>query len=119
MRREFPDDMTVAEFSFFRADLSRWLPLALDIAHSHTLPCADPEVFSTGTNLVVALDQHLVLKIFPPLLRHQFISERAFLAHLHGTLSIPIPEIVLEGERSGWPYLVITRLDGIVGTNVW
>jgi hygromycin-B 7''-O-kinase len=32
---------------------------------------------------------------------------------------VPIPEIVLEGERDRWPYLVITRLNGIVGTQAW
>ena len=36
----------------------------------------NPHLFSTGTNLVVALDDMLVVKIFPPLLRHQFTSER-------------------------------------------
>ncbi len=29
------------------------------------------------------------------------------------------PEILFEGERDGWPYLVITRLSGIVASEVW
>ncbi len=33
--------------------------------------------------------------------------------------SLPIPEIVAEGERDGWPYLVITRLAGTLGSEVW
>ena len=73
------------------------------------LPAA-PHVFTTGTNLVVGLGEELILKIFPPLLRAQFVSERGSLTQLRGRLSIPIPEIVFEGERDGWPYLVITRL---------
>ena len=32
---------------------------------------------------------------------------------------MPIPEIILEGERDGWPYLVITRLSGIIGEQMW
>jgi hygromycin-B 7''-O-kinase len=32
---------------------------------------------------------------------------------------VPIPEIVLEGERDQWPYLVITRLHGVVGSQAW
>ena len=36
-----------------RADRSRWLPIALDIARSHGLDISAPHVFSTGTNLVV------------------------------------------------------------------
>jgi hygromycin-B 7''-O-kinase len=67
----------------------------------------------------VALDEKLVLKIFPPFLRSQFVSERGSLAQLRGQLRIAIPEIVVEGERDGWPYLVITRLPGILGGQAW
>ena len=38
---------------------------------------------------------------------------------MHGRLSLPIPELLFEGERDGWPYLVITRLPGVVGSEVW
>ena len=114
-----PDVKNIEAFDAWRAEPSRCLPAALDIARSHGLPCADPHLFATGTNLVVALDDALVLKVFPPLLRHQFVSERASLSQLRGRVSVPIPQIVLEGERDQWPYLVITRLNGIVGTQAW
>ena len=103
----------------WRADPSRWLPVALDIARGHGLACTAPHVFATGTNLVTALDGRLILKIFPPMLRSQFVSERGALSVLHGRLSLPIPEIVAEGERDGWPYLVITRLEGVLGSEAW
>jgi len=76
-------------------------------------------VFATGTNLVVGLDDRLILKIFPPMLRAQFLSERASLTQLQGRLGVPIPEIAVEGERDQWPYLVITRLPGRLGAEVW
>src|SRR5438477_1982132 len=106
-------------FRSWRADQSRWLPVALDVAHGHGLKTAAPHVFATGTNLVIGLGDELILKIFPPMLRGQYISERRSLAQLRGRLTIPIPEILFEGERDGWPYLVITRLPGIVGSEVW
>jgi hygromycin-B 7''-O-kinase len=106
-------------FRTWRADASHWLPAVLDIARGHGLPHADPRMFSSGTNLVVALDDGLVLKVFPPMLRAQFISERASLSQLRGRVKIPIPEIVLEGERDQWPYLVITRLRGMLGAQAW
>jgi hygromycin-B 7''-O-kinase len=106
-------------FAAFRADLSQWLPIARDIARSHGLACTAPHVFATGTNLVLALDEKLILKLFPPLLRSQFISERGSLAQLRGQLRIAIPEIVAEGERDGWPYLAITRLPGVPGEQAW
>jgi hygromycin-B 7''-O-kinase len=106
-------------FQAWRADPSQWLPAALDVARSEGLPHADPKPFLTGTNLVLALDDRLVLKIFPPMLRAQFVSERASLSQLRGRLSIAVPEIVRQGERDQWPYLVITRLHGVLGAQAW
>lgn len=106
-------------FQAWRADPSRWLPVALDIAHGHGLKPVTPHVFATGTNLVIDLGDELILKIFPPMLRGQYVSERSSLVQLRGRLSLPIPEILFEGERDQWPYLVITRLPGIVGSEVW
>ncbi|WP_407167317.1 phosphotransferase [Bradyrhizobium sp. ORS 111] len=103
----------------WRSDTSRWLPVARDIADGHGLPCDAPHVFATGTNLVVGLGGDLILKIFPPFLRSQFVSEHAALTLLRGRLAIPTPEIVAVGERDDWPYLVITRLTGVVGSEVW
>ena len=113
---------TLSDFEAFqawRADPSQWLPAALDIARSEGLPHADPKPFLTGTNLVLALDDRLVLKIFPPMLRAQFVSERASLSQLRGRLGIAVPEIVRQGERDQWPYLVITRLHGVLGAQAW
>jgi hygromycin-B 7''-O-kinase len=115
----FPNATSIQAFHTWRADASQWLPVAIDIARSHSLLCADPHVFPMGTNLVVALDQRLVLKIFPPMLQHQFESERAALVRLHGQLSISVPQIVFAGERSGWPYLVMTRMNGVNGQVAW
>jgi hygromycin-B 7''-O-kinase len=109
----------IEAFRAWRADAAQCLPAALDIARSHGLPHRDPQLFSTGTNLVVGLDHGLILKIFPPLLRAQFNSERASLVQLRGRVSVPIPQIVIEGERDQWPYLVITRLHGVIGKDAW
>ncbi|WP_291849485.1 aminoglycoside 3'-phosphotransferase/choline kinase family protein [Bradyrhizobium sp.] len=106
-------------FRAWRAEPARWLPVARDIARSHGLSSAAPLVFPTGTNVVLALDEKLVLKISRPYLRSQFVSERGALAQLQGRLRIAIPEIVVEGERDGWPYLVMTRLHGVLGAEAW
>ena len=119
MTASLPSFEDFEAFRIWRADRSRWLPVALDIAHSHGLKTAAPHVFTAGTNLVIGLGEELILKIFPPMLRRQFISERLSLVQLRGRLSIPIPEILFEGERDGWPYLVITRLSGVLGSEAW
>lgn len=96
-----------------------WLPAALDIARTAGLPTTDITVFDTGTNLVIGLGPTLILKIFPPLHRRQFLAERASLDLLAGRLPLPVPELVTEGERDGWPWLVMTRLHGALGSKVW
>jgi hygromycin-B 7''-O-kinase len=103
----------------WRADAGRWLPIALEIAEALGLRATAPHVFPTGTNLVIGLDDGLILKLFPPFLRPQFVSEQGSLTELQGKLGIPIPAIVAEGERDGWPYLVITRLSGVLCSEVW
>lgn len=113
-----PSFSNVAAYDAWRANSPHWLPAAAGIARTHALP-APSHLFARGTNLVVALGDALILKIYPPLLRHQFVSERAALAQLAGRLSVAIPEIVAEGERDGWPYLVITRLAGTVANEIW
>ncbi|WOH66767.1 aminoglycoside 3'-phosphotransferase/choline kinase family protein [Bradyrhizobium sp. BWA-3-5] len=119
MSPSLPPFTDYESFRSFRANPAQWLPIARDIARSHGLACTAPHVFATGTNLVMALDEHHILKIFPPILRPQFVSEQSSLAQLRGRLRIAIPEIVVEGERDGWPYLVITRLPGVLGADAW
>lgn len=117
--QELPAFTDAESFRAFRFDPAQWLPIALDIARSHGFDTSSPHVFATGTNLVVGLGDKLILKIFPPMLHAQFVSERGSLTQLAGHLDLPIPEIVAEGTRDGWPYLVITRLTGTLGSDVW
>nr|WP_244440694.1 aminoglycoside 3'-phosphotransferase/choline kinase family protein [Bradyrhizobium oligotrophicum] len=76
--------------------------------------------FAAGTNLVLALNDGLILKIFPPFYRGKFQSERATLRVLARRLAdIATPELLHEGEHGGWSYLIMTRLDGIPASDVW
>ncbi|QDP23377.1 aminoglycoside phosphotransferase family protein [Bradyrhizobium cosmicum] len=119
MSMALPQFTDAESFRAFRSAPPQWLPIATDIARSHGLDISAPHVFATGTNLVVGLSDRLILKIFPPHLRAQFVSERGSLTQLAGRLHLPIPEIVAEGMRDGWPYLVITRLAGTLGSEAW
>jgi hygromycin-B 7''-O-kinase len=115
----FPSIKGSEAFRAWRAAPSNWLPLALDIAKGHGLPCDEFEAFETGTNLVIGVGRELVLKIYPPFLRRQFTVERITLALLTRRLEGPTPEIVAVGERDAWPYLVMTRLKGRLASDVW
>lgn len=113
-----PGPMSFDDWEVFRATPARWLPAALDIAKAHGRSGEGAHVFEGGTNLLVALGD-VVLKVFPPMLRNQFDSERACLTQLRGQLPVPTPDLHFEGEREGWTYLGITRLAGETGEAVW
>lgn len=119
MTAGLPHFAEIDAFDDWRSRPADWLPAALDIARLAGLPTADITVFGTGTNLVIGLGPTLILKIFPPLLRRQFLAERASLRLLAGKLPLPVPELVTEGERDGWPWLAMTRLHGTLGSEVW
>ena len=115
----FPALANAEAFQSWRANPALWRSTVAEILRGHALPRGAPEAFPTGTNLVVALDERVILKVFPPFYRSQFLSERASLQQLHGRLEIAIPEILVEGEQDGWSYLAITRLEGVLGSVAW
>jgi len=118
-RHMLPAAITTAEYEALRSDPQRWEPVLADIAEAHGLGRPELRAVGDGSNLVARLGDDLVIKLFPPLMRHQYESERLTLRHLQGQLSTLIPEIVIDGETSGWPYLVMTRLEGVSLSAVW
>jgi len=89
------------------------------VIDKHQLPEAPLKPFSEGTNIVYAYGDTKVIKIFPPCHQHQFNSERLVLKHLAGKLSISTPNLELEGELFGWPYLIISKLPGTLLETLW
>ncbi|SER33351.1 hygromycin-B 7''-O-kinase [Faunimonas pinastri] len=116
---ELPRIANKTDFARWRADPRRWSSTVGEIARLANVPARAFSAFETGTNLVVDLDGKSVLKLFPPMFRSQFVSERATLRQLDGKLSVAIPRMVAEGEHDGWCWLVMTKLDGIAGSEVW
>lgn len=115
----WPDILDEEDFERWRSTSDRWLPVVIEIARRAKLDVVSPTSFKTGTNLVVDLNGAAVLKIFPPLYATQFAVERIALRQLDGRLSVPIPRILAEGEDNGWSWLIITKLPGTVGSEVW
>lgn len=115
----FPQTIDRQGFRAWRSNPENWLPIVADIAKGLALPSQNIEAFSTGTNLVVGIDDKLVLKVYPPFLWHQHFAERTTLPLLKGRTSVPVPEVIAEGERDGWPLLVMSRLTGQLGVDVW
>lgn len=114
-----PACLTVATFDAWRDERNNWEELARNIAQSAGFSGTDIVAFGESTNLVIALDGSAIIKIFPPFYHDQFVSERAALQHLDGKLTITTPHIINSGEQDGWSWIVMSKLQGVVGSAVW
>jgi hypothetical protein len=95
----FPKPTSIEAFDGWRADTSQWLPVAIDMRAAIPSPvailtCSRWGRISSSRSISGSI-------LFSPMLWHQFESECAALARLHGGLSIPVRQILIEGERSG------------------
>ncbi|MFN0149531.1 MAG: phosphotransferase family protein [bacterium] len=100
-------------------DSSRWLPAMRGIAAAHQLATDAIRAAAGGSNLIAFAGDEHVIKLFPPILRHQYESERLGLRELRRKLSVPTPEIVAEGALDAWPYIVMTRVAGTPLGAIW
>ena len=88
MRCNSPPSRTTRASTPGGCDTAHRLPAALDIARSTACRRARRMPFSPAPTSWSALDDRLILKIFPPLLRRQFVSERGALSALCGRLTV-------------------------------
>lgn len=119
---KLPQSLDPKEFDeVFRTTPACWLPAITETCAMHALPTHDPRAFSDGTNLVAAVAGRIVVKIFPPFLRHQWESERRFLQAVPcDRIRIPIPALLASGIRpDGWPYVIVSLLPGASLEAVW
>jgi hygromycin-B 7''-O-kinase len=114
-----PQVADYAAFNPLHDDPAAWRDAIADIARAHGLPIGELVQESEGTVLVARLGRERVLKVYPPFLRDHFEFEHAMLQQLHGRLRVPTPELLADGQRDGWPYLVMTQLAGEPLTASW
>ena len=93
--------------------------MAKQVIHQHQLPDEPLTLFSEGTNIVFSHGTHRVIKIFPPFYHNQFHSDLIVLKHLQGKLSVQTPTVEYDGEIFGWPYLVMSQLEGALLETLW
>jgi hygromycin-B 7''-O-kinase len=107
------------EYRALRGELSRWRHAIVAIAARHGLG-AEPLQSLGGSNLVASIGGTHIVKLFPPFLRYQWDNERVSLDVLSGALApVVTPELLHVGELDGWPYLIMTQLEGILLEDVW
>jgi hygromycin-B 7''-O-kinase len=115
-RPSLPPNPSPAELDALAEEPARWLPVLEALAQRHGLQGLQPPTSST---VLVGLAEQAVIKVYAPFLHDHFAYERAALAHVHGRLSLPTPELLAEGEFEGWPYLVMQRLPGQTLEHGW
>jgi hygromycin-B 7''-O-kinase len=113
-----PSIDSVDEFDNLNLNDPIFVNAAQEIIARHQLPNAPLSRFE-GTNIVFAFGDNRVIKIFPPNHHDQFLSEVLVMKHLQNKLSIMTPAIEFEGEISGWPYLIMSRLHGTLLEGLW
>ena len=59
------------------------------------------------------------IKLFSPLWRSDVVPERLVLGRLSEQSEWPVPRLVAEGEIEGWPYVLMTAVDGVPLCEVW
>jgi hygromycin-B 7''-O-kinase len=115
-----PAHMGVAEFDQLHDNPSAWRSWVEALARQHAGPGHWPLVqMDSGTVLVALLGAKQVLKLYPPFLRDHHAYECAMLVRVGGRLTVPTPVLLKSGEHQGWPWLLMTQLQGQLLTEQW
>jgi hygromycin-B 7''-O-kinase len=110
---------TFEEFERLKSITEIFESLAQEILLRHQLPQNSLTLFSEGTNILFAYGESKVIKIFPPFHLDQYTSDSLVLKHLQDKLSVKTPTIEHEGEIEGWPYIIMTKLEGTLLETLW
>jgi len=94
-----------------------WLPAMREICQRHSLDATQLEFAPPGTHVVFKVGS-LYIKLFSPLWG-DFVPERLVLRRLSEQSESPIPRLVVEGEVEGWPYIIMTAVEGVPLKEVW
>ena len=113
-----PSVSSFEEYENFKLKIDIFENAAKEIIHRHHLPDEPLSLFE-GTNIVFSYGKKRVIKIFPPLHQDQFISETLIMKHLHNKISVSTPAIEYEGDISGWPYIIMSKIEGTLLEGLW
>jgi hygromycin-B 7''-O-kinase len=119
MGRLLPNVTTPKAFEAVRRDDAVFRPAIAAISESLGYKEIVPWRFPDGSLPVYAVDDALVVKLYPPFDIAERDTERTALSAIAGRLPIPTPEVQSSGELEGWGYLAMTRLRGQALSTVW
>ena len=116
---KMPPIHTFEEYETFKEHTQTLEKMAQEIIERHQLSHASLTLFTEGTNIVFAYGEGMVIKIFPPFHLNQFTSDHLVLTHLEGKLSVKTPKLEHVGMLDGWPYMVMSQLEGTLLETLW
>ena len=72
-----------------------------------------------GSTVVFAAGKDIVIKLFPPFQQKTYAAELSVCQLVYSKLSLVTPQIYAHGVLDGWPYLVMSRLQGTYLSDIW
>lgn len=115
---ELSPAISPTEFNRIAHQSALWLPLVSKIAQE-TKSDIWLTPFSEGSNIVFASGTDRVIKVFPRFLEFQYEAEKAALHLVQGRVPVSTPKLLYAGHHEGWPYLVMSRVEGASLSNEW
>lgn len=101
-----------------QTSIDTWSDAVSAILSQHGLPVVPPEMFPTGSDVVMRSGEHVV-KLSAPKWRAELEAEAENLSRVAGRLPVATPEVVATGELDGWPYVVMRFVPGTPLVEVW
>ena len=118
MRLKFPQINNEADYNrHFRAE--DWRHAAVTICARHKLSYRHPARVPHGENIIFAIDDRYIVKIFAPGARDGYRREVAALEFVQGKTGIAVPQTIQTGRLENLPYIVMTQLAGVSLRDVW
>ena len=114
-----PEIKTYEDYRAIYRDADVWLPAMRVICQRHGLDASQLEFAPPGTHVVFRIEGDRYIKLFAPPWRDDFTPEQLVLHKLSEQPDLPIPRLVTEGEIEGWPYIIVTAVDGVPLNEVW
>jgi hygromycin-B 7''-O-kinase len=119
VRAILPDIETRQDYVRVYRDADTWLPAMRVICQRHRLDATRLEFAPPGSHVIFQVQPERYIKLFSPLWGQDFVAERLVLRKLSERSDLPVPRLLAEGEIEGWPYAILTAVQGVPLCQVW
>lgn len=97
-----------------------WDEVVFQLLDNENISYHSIERFPMGGNIVYAIDDELVLKLFSPFDREEYVIETEVLEKTDWSkISVEVPSIIKHGSIGKWHFLIMTLVRGELLIDVW